>query len=67
MSSKEYMRRYIREYKRESYTFFQEIGLCVRCGLNPPRPGKTRCQACADKENVWQRQERSRKYGQIRV
>ena len=67
MSSKEYMRRYMREYKRESYTFFREIGLCVRCGLTPPRPGKTRCQACADKENAWQRQERSRKYGQIRV
>lgn len=67
MSSKEYMRRYIREYKRESYAFFREIGLCTRCGQAPAREGKTRCQACADKENAWQRQERSKRHGTVYV
>lgn len=34
-----------------TYYFRKNDGLCVDCN-NPSRPGKTRCQACANKRKV---------------
>lgn len=39
------------ERKRESdrYYWLKEHGICVKCGHEDARPGRTRCEACAEK------------------
>lgn len=33
--------------KTTRYWWYKERGICVRCGWNPARPGRTQCEACA--------------------
>ena len=46
--------------KRELYAERAASGVCVKCGLHAARPGKRKCQACAEKYNVWKRANDSR-------
>ena len=39
-----------RELCRERRARLKEAGICVRCGKNPAREGRTRCQACEDRK-----------------
>lgn len=39
-----------RELCRERRARLKAAGICVRCGKNPAREGRTRCQACEDKK-----------------
>ena len=35
--------------KTTLYWWYKEHGICVRCGWQPARPGRTQCKACAAK------------------
>ena len=41
--------------KRKLYADRIAAGICVQCGLVLARPGKRKCQTCADKLNAWKR------------
>lgn len=37
------------------YAELRRKGLCVTCGKNPARPGRIRCEACAEKQREMNR------------
>ena len=48
---------------RNAYYRLKQQGLCVQCGDQPPREGRTRCQPCADYNAIadtQRREERAR-------
>ena len=38
-----------KEHKATDYWWYKERGFCVRCRREKARPGKTMCEACAEK------------------
>ena len=49
-----------REYRRNQSRLRRERGECQNCP-NKARPGKTRCQPCADKQAVYTAASRARR------
>lgn len=41
----------VKEYRKKIYHERKNAGVCTACGKRPPRPGRTRCSRCADKDN----------------
>lgn len=40
---------YMRDYQQRMRKERKEKGLCIQCGKNPAREGKTMCEECAKK------------------
>lgn len=52
-----YAPRHKREKERERAETRRSLGLCANCP-SPARPGKTRCQPCADAHTAYRREQR---------
>ena len=45
--------------EKERYYYRKENGICVRCGKNPARPNRTRCEKCAEIETTRVKEDRA--------
>ena len=52
---------YTLKKRREEYQWYKAHGICVECHHERARPGKTMCEACAEKDNARKREKCKKK------